>query len=248
MKIYSWTPYIDQFGYDDYRPEFNGEYNLISYLIKPGAIVFDVGANVGLWSEHALFSCPIINLRAFEPVPELYCILSQRLRKFDKVETYNMAIAQQNGYRTFYYYNRNIETSGLSSFYRRPIPEVQQDMKPRQIDVKTEALDTFCDIRHISRIDFLKIDTEGGELEVLKGADGLLKQKRIIGLQFEYGGTYLDAKITLRQVLEFLWQWGYNVFRILPDGLLQISRWNDSLETFRYSNYLASIPYSISEF
>ena len=105
--------------------------------------------------------------------------------------------------------------------------------------MKTITLDSFCKKNQILHIDFLKIDTEGSELGVLLGAHNLLTNKQIEIIQFEYGGTYPDAGITLKEVYNLLEKNGYRVFRIIPNGLIQISRWRDALENARYSNYLA---------
>lgn len=242
MTIYPDTPDSDQLGYDNDRPETNGEYHLLSYLIEQGNTVFDVGANVGNWSKQVLMKIPNVHIHAFEPVPDLYNILRESSRGNPAFNIHNLAISDQDGTRTFFYYNKSTELSGMSSFYRRPDPEKRLAMEPVQIQVLTQTLDSFCKTSSIQQIDFLKIDTEGGELDVLHGAIGLLKKQQIIALQFEYGGTYLDSGITLRQVLSFLAHYGYNTFRILPDGILHISGWHESLENYRYANYLSVAP------
>ena len=108
--------------------------------------------------------------------------------------------------------------------------------------VEAMRLDTFCRQRSVERIDYLKIDTEGGEYDVLTGAEEMLRAGRVKFIQFEYGGTYPGANTSLKQVCEFLSSFGYSLFRILPDGLLHIPKWRDELETYRLSNYLAVSP------
>lgn len=110
---------------------------------------------------------------------------------------------------------------------------------PQIVTVPVETLDNFVKDQAISKIDFLKIDTEGSELNVLMGAQQSLAQGRIRQIQFEYGGTYKDAKITLRQVYTLLRKNGFKIFRIASDKLIPISSWNEALENYRYSNYLA---------
>lgn len=242
LKIYSHSIFNDQFGYDDFRPEFNGEYHIIDHLIKPGNIVFDVGANIGMWSKKILSSIPNIKVYSFEPVGELFEILKNNLSNYTGINIHNIAISDKQSIRNFYYYNKSLETSGLSSFYRRPLPEYLNEMEPVELEIKTETLDSFCEEFDIARIDYLKIDTEGGELDVLKGAESLLQKKLVVAIQFEYGGTYADAGITLKQVIEALQQYNFHIYRILPNGLIYIKEWLNSLETYRYSNYLAINP------
>ena len=107
------------------------------------------------------------------------------------------------------------------------------------------TLDSFCKQHKINHIDFLKIDTEGSELNVLKGAHTMLKNHNINVIQFEYGGTYPDANITLEQVYNFLAELEYDIYRIVNDGLIHVDSWHTQLENNQYSNYLA-VAQSIS--
>lgn len=66
------------------------------------------------------------------------------------------------------------------------------------------------------KIDFLKIDTEGFELNVLRGFGSELK--RVQWLQFEYGGTYIDSGVTLTEIITFLVAEGFSNFAYLCSG------------------------------
>ena len=211
----------------------NGESLLMQRFLKPGHIVFDVGANKGNWSFPALQAEPRIRLLSFEPLEPVYEILKNLLADYPNVETFQCALDEQNGKSSFFYYPKISEMSG---FYNR---KILHDLEAQEITVKTEKLDDFCSNRKISRIDFLKIDTEGAEWKVLNGAKGLIANHQIRAIQFEYGGTYLDAKITLEQVMKFLTKNQYVIFRILPKGLLHISKWEPSMENYKLSNYIA---------
>lgn len=67
--------------------------------------------------------------------------------------------------------------------------------------------------KSIGYIDFLKIDTEGFELNVLKGFGEFLRNVGIV--QFEYGGTYLDSTTTLNEVVDYLKEMGFHKFSYL---------------------------------
>ena len=69
--------------------------------------------------------------------------------------------------------------------------------------------------------------------------DPMISARRIDLIQFEYGGCYLDAKSTLKEVYHFLKAHGYRLFRILPHALKPIPAWEESLENYQYSNYVA---------
>lgn len=85
---------------------------------------------------------------------------------------------------------------------------------------------------NIESVDFIKIDTEGYELHVIKGFGDKLRHVKII--QFEYGGTFLDNKINLIEVIEYLKNKGFDKFRYLhPNGQVEIADFKDH---YQYCN------------
>lgn len=234
------SPDLDQTGFDVIDSTKNGEYKVLNALIRPGDLVFDVGANKGNWSKQIHSIKPGLRIYAFEPVPPTFSVLQQTLRGTD-VAAFNIALSDKDEQKTFYHYTNNSQIEELSSFYRRPEVEKGLNIAVRPIQVQSRTLDSFCSEHAIERIDFLKIDAEGGELDVLAGAAALLARKRINVIQFEYGGTFQDARVTLRQAYDLLSRSGYQIYRIIPDGLVSIREWRESLENYRYSNYLAVV-------
>lgn len=89
----------------------------------------------------------------------------------------------------------------------------------------------------IPRIDFLKIDVEGNELEVLKGSEKMLLDNSIHIIQLEYGGTYIDANIFLKNVFEYLEKFELSLYKILF-GKIELVNYHKDLENFQYCNYL----------
>ena len=170
--------------------------------------------------------------------PFIFNALQETMRN-QPVHAYQIAISDATDTREFLHYPQNAQASELSSFYMRPIIYDLLNIKPEPITVHCTTVDAFCCEKNIQHIDFLKIDTEGSELAVLRGAERLLKNQCIKHIQFEYGGTYVDAKITLKQVMTLLTRYDYVLFRVFNGGLIHIVRWNDVLENYAYSNYIA---------
>lgn len=225
----------------------DGETSLAHYILKDKDIVFDIGANKGDWSRMALEANSTIRLFSFEPIPEIYNMLKNSLEHLKNVEFFNFAFSDQQGKSDFYYFSGPIGNSILSGLFDRQILR-QWIGQPDLITVKLETLDHFCAIMNISTIDFLKIDTEGAEWKVLNGAKELMRSHKIKSLQFEYGGTYPDAKITLKQVMQFLTENRYLIFKIVPSGLQLISQWQPSLENYEYSNYFAICQEAMAQY
>ena len=217
-----------------------GELGVVKTCVAPGDIVFDVGAHIGRWTKTVLESSTDVEVHLFEPVPQTYQVLVQDLAEAigsGKVVPNNCGIAQQERTQDLFFYEDAISKS---SFSRRWDLENQQGLKtPEVIPVGVTTLSSYCERLSINRINFLKVDVKGAELDVLEGARSLLEKGKIDYLQFEYGGTYQDAGITLQQVFQYLREMRYEVFRILPIGLEHRSQFLPRHEDFRYSNFLA---------
>lgn len=228
-------------GYDNCTMATNGELKIIEELIKDNDTVFDVGANRGEWSEIVLHKKKGVTVFAFEPIPSVYEQLHKKSIDTPQLLAFNMALGDYNGSLPMYIYDHRFNLLELSSLYERPILKKLLGKEAKSIEVKIETLDTICQNNTITNIDFLKIDTEGAELAVLKGAHTTLSKKIIQTIQFEYGGTFLDSKTTLKEIFYLLQENEYKLYRILPNGLLKLPTWEDSLENFTYSNYIASL-------
>ncbi|MEG4457132.1 FkbM family methyltransferase [Microcoleus sp. N9_A1] len=213
----------------------SGESQVIARFINAGNVVFDVGANAGDWTAEVLNQGHDVEIHLFEPIPHVYKKLIQNLDK--QVISNNLAVGQKEEVKTFYYYEAN---PLLSTFYRRVDVEKQGWLNPpKEITVLTTTIDNYCQRHGIKRINFIKIDVEGGELDVLYGAKSFLESGRIDYLQFEYGGTYIDSKTTLKEAFEYLQKFRYSIFKVLPDKLEYKPTWEPEDENFEFSNFLA---------
>ncbi len=218
----------------------NYELKIIENFIASGNVVFDIGANIGSWTTQVLKICSDVQIHLFEPAPPIYHTLLQNLAepiKSGQLVLNNLAIAHQPEIREFYYYEK---FSGWSTFHRRFDIEKQYNIEsPQPFRILTATLDDYVQTMGIKRINFLKIDTEGGELEVLYGATNLLQKGKVDYIQFEYGGTFVDANITLKQVFERLQKFRYTIFKILPNALQALPQFLPEYENYEYSNFLA---------
>lgn len=215
--------------------ELDGEVQVIKNIINKGYVVFDVGANVGDWTAEVLNQGHEVEVHLFEPIPHVYKKLIKNLDK--QLIFNNLGVGKKEEVKTFYYYEPN---PMLSTFYRRVDVEKQGWLNPpKEITVLTTTIDNYCQRHDIKRINFLKIDVEGGELDVLYGARYFLETGRIDYLQFEYGGTYIDSKTTLKQAFEYLQKFRYSIFKILPDRLEYKPTFLPEDENFEFSNFLA---------
>ena len=126
--------------------------------------------------------------------------------------------------------------AGGNSLYKRY--GIKKEAQEKE-QVAMDTLENYCRGKNIKKIDFVKIDTEGHELEVLKGMKSLLKENRIKMIQFEYGGCNLDARVFLKDIFDFFKDLDYKIYKIFPNEVKLIESYGQYLDNFQYANYVA---------
>ena len=228
--------YVDRFnGDNNSNSTTNGEYFFLRHELPAMAngVVFDVGANVGDWASFALGINPKVNLHCFEPSKATYKKLSQRQWP-SNVQLNNFGLGEVDGALKL---NVVTEESGVNSVYVRRGIEDARAVNSETIDITT--IDNYCARRAIHNIDLIKVDVEGHELAVFKGMSKILATERVRVIQFEYGGCNLDANVKLIDIWDFLEPYGFRFHKLYPEGPRHILKYQQRLETFKYSNWVA---------
>lgn len=227
--------YIDRYyGDTDIDPETNGEYRLLEKLLPFCRTVFDVGAAGGFWARHALSVNPQLNLHCFEPLPINQTGLVEALA--GRAVINGFALGAVNGRLPFHVVSEHTgDNWQLGSLYGRNQGQFGASV---ELSVDVLTVEEYCRRAGVEHIDFLKIDVEGAELDVLTGAVPLFREGRIMAAQFEYGGTWLDARRQLRDVFDLLRGTDYVLAKIIPDGYRVIADYWLGLDSYRYSNWL----------
>ena len=193
---------------DFFSPKFDDILINLNNLSKDKLIIFDVGAFHGNFVSKCLKVCKkTTNYHIFEPSIKANKILQEKFHKLKNAFINNCALGEESANKIFY--DSHIPT--ISSFkkikstrYRKSrflffklykvIPKnINFKNIYRRTEVKVLTLDEYCANLSIDEIDFLKIDVEGFEKEVLKGAKNLLKNKKIKYIQLELI-CYRDTK------------------------------------------------------
>lgn len=213
----------------------NGEGHLVDAGAPHWRLALDLGANQGDWALSVTARNPACVVHCFEPSPITAKRCQAALAGRSTVTVHNVGVGDRDATLAFYDYG---DGSVLSSFVSR---EGSVRMKPeRVVDVPVVTLDAWLDAQGIDRVDFCKIDTEGYEMPILRGARRALQSRRIGCVQFEYGGTWLDAGEALRSAVALFDELGWSVFRLLPDGLAPLHYDHRTDEHFKYANFVAT--------
>jgi FkbM family methyltransferase len=223
----------------------NGEASLQrwSLLISPPGrpvVVVDVGANVGRWSGSMFAAAERagrlaeLNLHAFEPSAYTFTRLSEQLDG-QRVALRRAAVSDRPGTSTLHVTAPGAGTNSLHPQHCAPVNLATEE-------VATTTLDAYAESAGLGHITLVKIDTEGHDLAVLRGAQGLLGGRRVSIAQFEYNHRWIYARSFLRDAFDFLEPLGYRLGKLTPRGIEFYPGWDADLETFVEGNYVACAP------
>lgn len=202
---------------------------------RAGGVVFDVGANVGDYSKLVLQVSPQVTLYAFEPHPKTFTVLRKSLHQSNFIPV-NAAAGEVEGVLSLYDYEAN-DGSAHASLYQDVIENIH---KAKSIEYKVQvlSLEDFAKSKNIEKIDLLKIDTEGYELNVLKGIAGYIESGKIEAIHFEFNEMNISSRTYFRDFWNLLPN--YNFYRLLPDGMEKIEKYRPVFcEIFAYQNIVA---------
>lgn len=183
--------------------------------LGPGSVLFDVGANNGAYARFMHQLRPDARIYAFEPHPRTFATLQGRIAGLPGVEAVNMAVSASAGAIKLYDFasadgstQASLDEGAVKLFAANTVAH----------DVVATTIDAFMADHGISHIGLLKIDTEGFDLAVLKGAGAALAARAIKAIQFEFIPADIAMHVTMRDFFEVLA--GYRIFRLCLNGAL----------------------------
>jgi len=206
-------------------------------ICRRSPTVFDVGANVGDWSELLKQSLPDSRIFQFEPSPTCHPFIERR--RLTNSTLVPCALGEAKG-KVIFNYCTDADVSA-SIHKRRDTPFKSRAY--RQMEVPVDTLDNIISEHCIDFVDFLKMDAEGHELFVLRGAKISFAARRIGALSFEFGSSNVNSRTYFRDFWEILSESGFSIARVTPGGqLVSIDEYYEDLEYFRgATNYIAML-------
>jgi FkbM family methyltransferase len=176
----------------------------LSRVTERGALCFDAGANIGQMSGlMATRSAPSGRVLAFEPHPQLFSRLQANMARlqpagsFSPVDCLPNALGESDGVGFLGWGNDFESNSGTATM---------SEAKPNRVEVTVRSIDSILGQDYL---DVLKIDVEGSEIGVLKGATRALSERRVGFIVLETAGERRD------RALSCLKKFGYSVFRLI---------------------------------
>jgi FkbM family methyltransferase len=192
---------------------FRGAYekrivNFASSFVSPGTVSVDVGANIGL------FTLPFSRgqlVYSFEPEPRVFRKLKANLQlnKISNVHPLPYALSDQPGHATLHTFSDNNPNEGAASLY-----EGHSGYSTVPIPVQVKTLDAY----NLPRVDFIKIDTEGNDMNVMLGAVQTITRCRPAILFEWHQPSWAEAGHTLEDAKRLLQPLGYNLREVTERG------------------------------
>jgi len=185
------------------------------------SVVFDVGANTGQSAAKFQIAFPTARIYCFEPVEETFEILQRNAHGHSNINCHKVALGSSTG-QSIVYLTGQSSTSSLIK------PKTVVASQPVQIC----TVDQFVLEHRIDRVDLLKIDTEGFDLEVLRGAHQLLSAGQVPFVLTETGFHPGDNRhVLFDDIRSYLIPLGYSLFGIYDQQL----EWSGE-QRIRYAN------------
>ncbi len=175
-------------------------------------VIFDIGANQGQTLRKILKVYPQADIHIFEPNKYLANYLSENFEGAN-VKINNSAVGEKIDSLDFHQYEWDALSSLLKrSFTSSKIKEVYK--------VPVISLDAYCGSNNIEKIHFLKTDTEGYELNVLKGAKNLLRENKVqfIHIELFFTSNFL-GQASVGEIFTFLEKYNFSLVRFYDVSL-----------------------------
>lgn len=177
---------------------------LIKRLLKPDDIFVDVGAHIGYYTVVAAEILTRGEAIAYEPEVNNFELLEKNTEDYNNIKTLPVAIGSESGVRKLYVSEKN---TGDHRLYATPNDERYAN------GIQIISLDDSL-LPIINRINFLKIDTQGFEIEVLMGGKGIIKNSPNINILIEYSPALLRlAGHSPGELIGMLIDMGFHIYQ-----------------------------------
>jgi FkbM family methyltransferase len=216
------TP-VDTFNFDQYELE---DSEMLYKLVSDNDTIFDIGGNIGWYSNHLAKKLPGATIYSFEPIPETFAQLKRNAEMNHSGNIILNNFAFSDAVQTLkFYYSPNI--TGASS--SQNITENEGMVK---LECPADTIDNFVAKNNVPKLDFIKCDVEGAEFFVYKGGAATIEKCKPIVFSEMLRKWSAKFGYHPNDIIDFFRQFGYNVYtshggKLVPFGTVT----DDTMET-----------------
>jgi FkbM family methyltransferase len=243
IKLFSFLPqrilYLGEVFFsscqgEGYAQNINLEIAACLKLVKKKLeTVLDIGAHHGIYTSKLMQNYPKAKYYLFEPCYANVSFLKKKFRNKHNVKIFNFALSSKNK-KVILYSPAN--TSLLASIVKRDWRHHKVYFKIKE-KVLIKRFDSIYKKNYFNLIDYCKIDTEGHELEILKGFGKFIKKIKLI--QFEFSDANIDSRVFFKDLYYFFKSKNFDIYRISSSGPKIITNYKETDEYFRVTNFIA---------
>ena len=174
------------------------------YRTQRFATILDVGAYIGAYAYALQHILPDAQVYSFEPLPDSFARLQKNMRKFGQWQGFNTALGDSKGSLEFWQNEFSASSSALpmEDLHRKTFPQTD---KSDEVTVAVTRLDEMLPELVIKAPVLLKIDVQGFELSVLRGAENLLKKVDCVVCEVSYRPLY-KGQASFADLYQFMLQ------------------------------------------
>ena len=227
-------------GYNNfYNFDVSGEQYFIDNVLKKinPRVCVDIGANIGDYTKALLTSTNALVI-AFEPLDKPFEILMNIKNEFkDRLIIENKGVGAIDETLDILFNDKDAAHASFS-IEAQNVPYLQSTSylaNRKSKNVEVISLDSYFS-KNTHSVDFIKIDTEGFESEVLVGAKNIIKAHKVKAIQIEFNWHQLFRGHTLLSFAEMLP--GYTTFQLLSQGCIQRDPRDPYCNIYAYSNFV----------
>ena len=218
----------------------NEEIKTLGYFVRQLGLkrieILDVGANTGQYGMQALLDFPDAILHSFEPGTSAYRQLLLNSDSHPNWNVYQCGLGSESEVKYLHFTTQGSASASIidqSQVYGREL-SLSREL------VRIIKLDEFLLENGSVDPNILKLDIEGNELNCLFGAANSIDKFKIV--QFEFGEINIDSRTYFRDFWNYFSSKGFEIYRIGRKGPIRINHYQENLENFSVTNYLAVRP------
>ncbi|MDR3646451.1 MAG: FkbM family methyltransferase [Candidatus Babeliales bacterium] len=197
----------------------------ISKYLSKNPVIVEAGAHNGTDTLEMAKLWPNSTIHAFEPVPELFQKIKNKIKHYSNIKIYNLALSDLIGKTKMYVSSRNDAASSLlptnSVVFNHYQPKV---LFNKEIYIESTTLDKWATVNNIKNIDFLWLDMQGYEPKMLMASPNILKTVKVIYTEVNHKELYAGS-ILFNEYRKFLETQGFQLVQVC----FPFEDWGDAL-------------------